>query len=284
LDLFASSPEETIVTPHLGHEFDDPLAIPDEMEDESGVGTIKAPPPGIAAADTASFTPPPSAGKSNGKIGASSSHPEELSRSTEGTPRAERDRLEVTPTPERPTPSTSGLGFSPQQPGDDPEKASPITRPSPSSSRYASLKGRGRVPTLRANKEDGYTSSDEAATENMRRATLRPTPSTLAAVFDVGTDRTSREVELEKQLAEMMERVKVLETRLEEVSRSPSPVSSISRAGLTSPVEFVLEKLGFGRPSDDGLPTKVGELPGYLFLVGVGVGAVMMRVLFGRAR
>ena len=45
----------------------------------------------------------------------------------------------------------------------------------------------------------------------------------------------------------------------------------------------ILARLGLV-PEQEGLPTRMRELPAYLFFVGVGVGAVMMKVLFSRSR
>ena len=303
-----TSPDEKIVTPLMGDEEivrgpavlahqDDALgeresgieeASDEDGDDQGGPGgTLKAPPAGLAGPDAPA-----------GQLSTSPSvegmvlHPARLSREdSDGTPRSERSRSEVTPTPERPGPSTGGLGFSPQS--EDgivaPRAESPRPKPSPAASRYASLRGKGRVPSLRGRTaEDGYDTSDEASAGG-RKVTLRPSHAHIATIFDIDA-KSPREAELEKQLAKVTERVKVLETRLEEASRpvSPtSPSSTVSRAGTTTPTTgamgYVLGKLGL-LPADEGLPTRVGELPGYLFLVGVGVGAVMVRVLFGRAR
>jgi hypothetical protein len=47
--------------------------------------------------------------------------------------------------------------------------------------------------------------------------------------------------------------------------------------------EGILARLGL-IPEQEGLPTRMRELPAYLFFVGMGVGAVMVKVLFSRAR
>jgi hypothetical protein len=119
------------------------------------------------------------------------------------------------------------------------------------------------------------------------------------------TSKSTREVELERELERLNHRIKALEQRLGE------PAAKLPEAGepeakatgaepelkamgrelaggeggkqlakLHSRTEGILDRF-LGREGDD-LPRTVGQLPGYLFLVGFGVGAVMMRVLFGR--
>lgn len=198
-----------------------------------------------------------------------------------------RDRSSVTPTPERIVnqPSTSGLGFSPgEEEGEDdsPPSSSPhmsnmskhkigginpyaaLRRTSSSGSRIPSIKS---IPST---DQDTITSTNTNKDNNNsnRRITLRPTPISASSVFAP----TAWEKELENQLSTLIERVRDLEERLGEKSRPATPDSSISG---------VLDKF-FGTGGDDGLPRRVSELPGYLFLVGVGVGAVMVRVLLGR--
>ncbi|KAK4683726.1 hypothetical protein P7C73_g6502, partial [Tremellales sp. Uapishka_1] len=103
--------------------------------------------------------------------------------------------------------------------------------------------------------------------------------------------QSKREREMEGQMGVLMDRIKELETRLVTVERerehsrpaSPSPLSSsVSHPVSPSPgySEQILRSLGIGTAvDDDGLPTRIRELPGYLFLVGVGVGAVIVKVL-----
>lgn len=295
-EVTASSPErEALVTPLLEH---------GGYISEGGEigGTIKAPPLGLTAE---TFSPKLS------DAAVDSLAPMRLHVQRDGTPRGGRTRTEVTPTPERPGPSSNGLGLSPEaEPSPKHIATSPVPAPShdealsptspsgPSTrSRYASLKTKGRVPSLRQSTNvDGYDSSDEATapSQTMRRTTLRPMPAHVGTIFNA--EKSSREIELEEQLSLAMERVKALETRLELESssqhvhsRPTTPgSSSISRpqtpmTPMAGAVGFLLGKMGM-LPADDVLPTRVGELPGYLFLVGVGVGAVMVRVLLGRGR
>lgn len=279
-DLLGSSSEEQVVTPLI----DLPMDV--DSEDEKG-GTIKAPPPGLGDLNL---------------LGVEEEDASLLSvedkRSREGSPVIDRSRSEVTPTPERPIPTSTGLGFSPEHLS--PPEGTTSPHKSPAGSRYGSIRSKGRVPTLRGKKPpqvDGYDTSDEGLGGTSRKVTLRPAHAHIRSIFDLEADmkasagKSKREVELENQLAEVIERVKLLETKLEQASTPPSPALSSSsalsrgRSRTTSgPVEYLLGRLGVVGTDDDGLPTRVGELPGYLFLVGFGVGAVMMRVLFGRAR
>lgn len=149
-----------------------------------------------------------------------------------------------------------------------------------------------------------------------RRVTLRPThvntvfASTAAAAAASGPPAdakpqppqpSAKEKEMAEQVATLIARIKELENRLASVEDSqptlpptpklaptptPTPVPTLKRP--TSPVlamlpDSVLESLGL-IPPEDGLPTSVRQLPAYLFLVGVGVGAVMVRVLLGRSK
>ena len=70
-----------------------------------------------------------------------------------------------------------------------------------------------------------------------------------------------------------------------EVAGASKAVTKSSRPGtpLDMLPEGVLARLGL-IPEQDGLPTRMRELPAYLFFVGVGVGAVMVRLLFSRSR
>jgi hypothetical protein len=273
--------EEVIITPLLDQHVD-----MEEEEEEGPGGTIKAPPPGLS--DMPIPDPPD-------LLDAPSFLNVEKPRSTEGTPKADRASKEVTPTPERPIPSSSGLGFSPE-----PDLPS-SPKKSPAGSRYGSIRTKSRPSTVRnkkASDADGYSASDEGAEHpTSRKTTLRPIHAHISTIFDLETAdaqppaKSTREVELEQRLAEMAARVKALEIKLKEASRPASPARSTSASSISErtrkdpgAVEYLLGRLGVVGLDDDGLPRRVGELPGYLFLVGVGVGAVMMRVLFRRAR
>jgi hypothetical protein len=133
-----------------------------------------------------------------------------------------------------------------------------------------------------------------------RRVTLRPTH--VNAVFTLPTEAqgpSEREKEMESKMEKLLGRINELESRLSSVeatrAKDPvpptatcltSPASPTAPKQSTSPVVAVLPDSvphSFGLiPPDDGLPTRVRELPAYLFLVGVGVGAVMVRLLLGR--
>jgi hypothetical protein len=89
-------------------------------------------------------------------------------------------------------------------------------------------------------------------------------------------------MDLEKQISEMSHRLKELEERLESVDKAMSASSSITTNDSSSILSsYLLGRLGL-ISGDEGLPKSVGELPAYLFLVGFGVGAVVVRVLFTR--
>ena len=283
VDLLASSPEEDIVTPLI--EQDIKVGIVDEddgEQDEDQVETIKA----LPSEPIEPSPPPPYTSPAPGTDTLNPDYPTRLTvsrcNSTEGTPKADgkRKEREVTPTPDRVLSSPSGLGFSIDDSLEAESNSSPRQERSPSNSRYSSLRGKGRVPSIRGNLEDGYTTSDEAPRQGSRRTTLRPTTTSLNKLFE-REEKTQRELELESQLSQVLDRVKVLEERLAVVSRPGSPVSDSSVSGV---MELIFGRVGKRENGDDGLPRRVGELPAYLFLVGFGVGAVMMRVLFGRAR
>ncbi|KAK8845474.1 hypothetical protein IAR55_006187 [Kwoniella newhampshirensis] len=143
-----------------------------------------------------------------------------------------------------------------------------------------------------------------------RRVTLRP--SKVQNVFD---ERSTREESVQsregregvdEKMEELLERIKDLEHKLEAVSTLPpsseanhvSPLNPLSKTDDFSDEATkvnrivkevsILDLLGFGASgsgeNDDGLPRRVRELPAYLFFVGVGVGAIMVRVFFRRAR
>ncbi|WVF66193.1 hypothetical protein IAT40_000933 [Kwoniella sp. CBS 6097] len=153
-----------------------------------------------------------------------------------------------------------------------------------------------------------------------RRVTLRP--GRVQSLFDEGDGDTSvagssfdveRGVKAEKgngnkveeQMEKLMERIKELENKLEAVAvpaqaqpsaaatpSKPETQTQTQRSGDDKAMEKVMKKepslldmLGLGNGGeDDGLPRRMRELPVYLFFVGVGVGAVMVRVIFGSGR
>ncbi|WVR03494.1 hypothetical protein IAU60_000485 [Kwoniella sp. DSM 27419] len=137
-----------------------------------------------------------------------------------------------------------------------------------------------------------------------RRVTLRP--GRVQGLFAEGSAAERSEVvsptegevdhaqtqpsKVEDQMEKLMERVRELEDKLKAVSastaRGDDADQRIHRTERVSP--SLLELMGFGSRSgangEDPLPRRMRELPAYLFLVGVGVGAIMVRVLFGRSR
>ncbi|WWC99372.1 hypothetical protein V866_006273 [Kwoniella sp. B9012] len=141
-----------------------------------------------------------------------------------------------------------------------------------------------------------------------RRVTLRP--SKVQSIFDETTststsssmimDRHSHDQgegdkrKMEGQMEVLMNRIKELEDRLENVTsttddKSPRKRKNRDVVNNDNHTRSILDLLGLGSSAkredgDDKLPRTVRELPVYLFLVGFGVGAVMVRVLFGRSR
>ena len=187
-----------------------------------------------------------------------------------------------------------------------------------SGTRAPSLRSMRQAQTLLSH-PDG-TKGDEADDEKShlstaRRVTLRPTAA------DIFSAKSEREEEMEKQLAALAGKVKELEEQLvsiqarkveEEQSErlgavdggedhvpeaedaatelemeKAIPKDKLVKARSGSPFDLlpegILTRLGL-IPEQDGLPTRMRELPAYLFFVGVGVGAVMVKVLFSRSR
>ena len=76
---------------------------------------------------------------------------------------------------------------------------------------------------------------------------------------------------MEVQVASLLDKIKDLESRLTVASSRPSTPTSPALAIFP---EVLLDRLGLGAVDpDDPLPKRLRELPAYLFLVGVGVGA-----------
>jgi hypothetical protein len=206
-------------------------------------------------------------------------------------------RTDITPTPDRilktrlggKVKADSGLGISPLADADSPHSPS---RP-PAGGKYGSIgsSSSSRRPVDRQATLRRTDSDDDMPQVGGRRVTIKQ------------TSKSTREVELERELERLNHRIRALEQRLAE------PVAELPAAGepeaeamgreaeanamgreqegkgkelVKAPTrtEGILDRF-LGREGDD-LPTTVGQLPGYLFLVGFGVGAVMMRVLFGR--
>ncbi|WRT63702.1 uncharacterized protein IL334_000625 [Kwoniella shivajii] len=122
-----------------------------------------------------------------------------------------------------------------------------------------------------------------------RRVTLRP--SKVQNVFDNDEHHTDNNIDQDKdnnmadQLNVLMNRIKELEHKLEDVTKPKSMQDKVVKRD--NKTYSILDLIGYGdnnKNDDDGLPRRVRELPAYLFLVGVGVGAIMVRVLLGRGR
>ncbi|WWC58285.1 uncharacterized protein I303_100823 [Kwoniella dejecticola CBS 10117] len=121
---------------------------------------------------------------------------------------------------------------------------------------------------------------------------------------------SEKEQKMNDQMDMLINRIKELENKLETVTPPPAPAPATlpntenvtadthgknreDSVNRRKPPKGVLDLLGLGSNSgsgggrgyeDDGLPKSVRELPVYLFLVGFGVGAVFVRVLFGRSK
>ncbi|OWZ79306.1 hypothetical protein C366_02029 [Cryptococcus neoformans Tu401-1] len=137
-----------------------------------------------------------------------------------------------------------------------------------------------------ADEQDG--GNDEGYWETARKVTLRPTR---AAAHDLSkadirpADKVKEEKEkkIEEQMAQLMERIKDLEERLQNTtsSNTPTPIVPVN-VPFRGRKLSLLDLLGWGKDEDDDLPRRVKELPAYLFLVGVGVGAIMVGVILRR--
>ncbi|ORY25188.1 hypothetical protein BCR39DRAFT_545010 [Naematelia encephala] len=191
--------------------------------------------------------------------------------------RKQESRTEVTPTPEKPTGivAVTGLGLST---GDDDTSESEIVRKKGS---YSTLRRPRPIPHRTESEDDDAVQSETSASRwtTARRVTIKPTSA--QSVFAV----PAREKQLQDELAKVLERVRELENKLADIDR-PKAVAAVVPFSPT--LGGILETFGLASRApdegDDALPRRIRELPGYLFLVGVGVGAVMVRVLLGRAR
>jgi len=158
--------------------------------------------------------------------------------------------------------------------------------------------GRSTSRKLPTPLDDGTETDDEAGLlgerrySAARRVTIRP-PARVSSktIFTAAPSpqKSARELELEVELGEMKLRLEELEGRLKglesESSASTADISKIVAPSHTSTdiTSSIFGKLGLGLgEKGDGLPNTVGQLPAYLFLVGFGVGAVFVRVLFSR--
>lgn len=150
-----------------------------------------------------------------------------------------------------------------------------------------------RIPTSTLDQDKGEETDDEndqttrqgqRLYSSARRVTIRPAPRVSSrAIFTPAPQKSEREVELETQLEEMKIRLEELEGRLNTVAAEITSNQVIGNdAGVAS---YIFGKLGLRTrqgEDGDGLPNTVKELPVYLFLVGFGVGAAVVRVLFSR--
>jgi hypothetical protein len=179
----------------------------------------------------------------------------------------------VTPTPD------------PLRVAETPDSPIPMTKLDPTLKARQSL-GRSvsrklPIPLL----EEGTETDDEHITGERhysaaRRVTIRPPPRVSSKTIFAPPQKSERELELEVALSAMKTRLEELEGRLNSVESAGPVVVGQGQKDITS---YIFRKLGLGWGREgDALPNRVGELPAYLFLVGFGVGAVFVRVLFNR--
>ena len=263
---------------------------PETDEDEGQIGTIKARPAPVEtntgpsdSSSSATSPPPPYASPNLG---------------TDDPSSPLRDRsLPVTPL----APPNGGRSAS-HSVTPTTSREMPTESTSPSIARLAGRQSLGRSTSRRIPKQDQGVETDderdhprEASSHysTARRVTIKASKPTISSIFSPGTStsvssparpyaKTEREIDLENQITEMGNKLKELEERLESVdkavSASTQPASIYESSTLSS---YLLGRLGLVN-GDEGLPKSVGELPVYLFLVGFGVGAVVVRVLFTR--
>ena len=201
----------------------------------------------------------------------------------DGTPRASRNTStfsDLSPDSRTPSKSHSARVFVP----------SPMeTSPTPPEERYTSLQSKLRrsVRNLRT--------QNEGELDTRRKEKPRPSiPESLFSTTAEEKAKTERERELEEQLADVLNRVKSLENRLSEekdesgtTTPTPRNISSPPTPAAEEQKDTAREKswrdmLALTTFGPDGARS-VPALPAYLLLVGVGAGAVVLRLaLSGR--
>lgn len=266
-------------------------------EDEGNIGTIKARPtlvvadPGPSDSGSSVTSPPPPYASPNLGTDDSTSPPKDRS-------------LPVTPLAPPNGSRSASHSVTPTT-----NKELPTESQSPSIARLATRQSLGRSTSRRIPKQDdvGAETDDErdhlrhpsSHYSTARRVTIKASKPTISSIFSPGTPASSpkpaavtadrgtpskseREKDLEKQISEMGQKLKELEEKLELVDKAMSASSSVPPTGSSTTLSsYLLGRLGLVN-GDEGLPKSVGEPPAYLFLVGFGVGAVMVRVLFTR--
>ncbi|WVN90940.1 uncharacterized protein L203_106185 [Cryptococcus depauperatus CBS 7841] len=275
------------------------------MAESSADGNIKPASPvkellsDFALSDTtAGLTPPPSYTSSLGQSLLFSVASENPSKPSNG------DRKSVTPTPE--SPKSTGLHiFSDLIPADAEEHTqTPSVSHFPEShsrhhdepsddTRYPtiglSLRRPYRQPLeLVGDADDEHEEIEGGHWETARRVTLRATQPITQKLLKASTSgKLEQEVkgtEIEKQVERLVDRVRELEQKVESVTSIHS-TSSVSNNAIQAKTDVsFIDILGLGKNEGDHLPRKVRELPVYIFLVGVGVGAVLVRICLGRHR
>lgn len=137
----------------------------------------------------------------------------------------------------------------------------------------------------------GHTEGEDARWTTARRVTLRPnaakglfeasgsasSPEAARAAGGSKRERKLKDEDMERKMGLLLARIHELEERLHSVeaekalnAQKPSTSSLLTHFGLGS--------------NNDGLPSSLKGLPAYLFLVGIGVGVVVVKVLLGRKR
>lgn len=293
-----------------------PTASESESEEDAGRGgTIKPrllppkaqatplalePSASVSASSSATSPPPPYASgtdTSPDKLPVSTTSYKDISTPLRPAPRSASHS--VTPTPD-PLRTSATAANAEQSPVPTPTRA----RQSLGRSTSRRLpKGLAKDMGAGTETDDEYdldldTGADAGARSysSARRVTIRPTPRVSSRSIFADTPNPSqsikspRELELEKELDQVKDRLKELEAKFSAVASVPGPAAvapddTKSQVSTAPGYGYVLSKLGLGagtRTREDGLPNTVKELPAYLFLVGFGVGAVVVRVLFSR--
>ena len=260
------SVDEVMLSAARGMPIKEVQVYTDEEEEDGKGGTIK---PNlmrtsvipVELSSSGSSASPPSA-----YLSSSPEKPIDTSNTSHLTPIRALDRgrsHSVTPTP-------------------DPQRVTQATSPIPAT--RVNAHGRqslGRstsrklpIPLLEEGTETDDEHEDGRHYSAARRVTIRPPARVSSRTIFTAPQKSDRELALELEVSEMKARLEELEGRLNTVESTPVVINH----DITT---YVFGKLGLGG-REVGLPNRVGELPAYLFLVGFGVGAVFVRVLFSR--
>ncbi|WVO23530.1 uncharacterized protein IAS62_004885 [Cryptococcus decagattii] len=130
--------------------------------------------------------------------------------------------------------------------------------------------------------------NDEGHWETARKVTLKPTRPAARNlskpdIKPTDKDKEEKEKKMEEQVAQLMERIKGLEERLQATTSSGTSLPVVPANVPPKERKFsLLDFPGSDKDGNDGLPRRIKELPVYLFLAGVSVGAIMVGVILRR--